>query len=134
MKKKMLRRKKQSNLPTKPVEYPVGSFVESEAGYFYITSSSKRYRFITKRVLDSWNPPRLIKTTESALASYRVGYKMKFRSGSLIHNIGDGKIYLIENNLRRHVVSPDALERIGATKDDVVLVSLEEILLHEEGE
>lgn len=128
------KKRRRSNLPTEPVEYPVGSFIESEAGYFYIVSPSQRYRFITRRVLDSWSPQRVILTSEKALAKYRVITKMKFRTGSLIHNLADGRIYLIENNKRRHITSPDALERIGATWKDVIRVSQDEINLHELGE
>lgn len=128
-----LRRRKRS-LPKVPVEYPVGSFIETEAGYFYIVSSSKRYRFLSKRGLDSWNPHRVIVTSEAAVSKYRIVTKMKFRNGSLIHNLADGKIYLIEENKRRHIINPDVLERIGASVKDVVSVSLEEINLHEEGE
>lgn len=120
--------------PTEPVEYPVGLFVESEKGYFYVATETKRYRITTKRCLRSWAPPRVIKTTEAALANYRIAAKMKFRNGSLIHGFADGKIYLVENGKRRHVVSPDAFERIGGRVNEVVAVSLDEIKLHPEGE
>lgn len=117
-----------------PVEYPSGLFVKTEKGYFYIVSPSKRYRLISRRVLDSWNPQRVIETTEASVSKYRISAKMKFRNGSLIHNLADGKIYLVSEGKRRHITSPDVLERIGATRKDVVSVSLEEIKLHEEGE
>jgi hypothetical protein len=130
----MMFRRYQQTTPTEPVEYPIGSFVKSELGYFYIFSNSKRMRFISKRVLDSWSPHRVILTSEVALEKYRVSSKMKFRNGSLIHNISDGKIYLIEEGKRRHVTSPDALERIGAGRSEVVSVSLDEVKIHELGE
>lgn len=59
---------------------------------------------------------------------------MKFRNGSLIHNLADGKIYLIVNGQRRQLVSPEAFERIGAKVSEAVTVSLDEINLHELGE
>jgi hypothetical protein len=59
---------------------------------------------------------------------------MKFRNGSLIWNIADGTIYLIESGKRRRIISPDALLRIGAVYDDAVPVSLDEVKLHEIGE
>jgi hypothetical protein len=130
----MFKKKIQVVLPDGPLEYPIGSFVRTDKGYFFILSNSKRLRFITKRVLDSYSPLRVILTSEEALSKYRVSSKIKFRNGSLINNMGDGKIYLIEEGKRRHVTSPDALERIGASTSDVVLVSLEEIKLHEIGE
>jgi len=126
-------RKTKTDPPTSPVEYPSGCFVKTEKGYFYIVNDSKRYRLTTKRVLDSWNPHRVIETTEAAVRGYRITAKMKFRNGSLIHNLADGKIYLVSDGKRRHVTSPDVLVRIGATRKDIVSVSLDEIKLHEEG-
>lgn len=131
----MFRRKKpQTTLPTKPVVYPVGSFIETETGYFYISGPIKRNRILSKRILDSWAPHRVIETTEAAVVKYKAWGKLPFRNGSLIHNIADGKIYLVESGKRRHITSPDALERLGASLKDVVSVSLDEINLHEEGE
>lgn len=130
----MFRKKQTATLPTKPVEYPVGSFVKTEAGYFYISATTKRIRILTKRVLDSWAPHRVIVTSEAAVARYKAWGKLPFRNGSLIHNLADGKIYLVESGKRRHITSPDALERIGASRTDVTSVSLDEINLHTEGE
>ena len=129
----MFRRKSQT-LPSSPVDYPVGTYVSTEKGYFYISSSNKRFRFISKRVLDSWSPSRVVQTSEAAVVNYRIIAKMGFRSGSLIHNIADGKIYLVESNKRRHVTSPDVLERLGASRKDVVSVSLNEVTLQELGD
>lgn len=130
----MFRKKKsQKPLPTKQTDYPSGTYIHTEAGYFFITGS-KRYRLISKRILDSWVPHRVVETTEAAVQHYRIAAKMGFRSGSLIHNLADGKIYLVSDNKRRHVTSPDVLERLGASRADVVSVSLTEINLQELGE
>lgn len=129
-----MKRQRKFPLPSEPVEYPVGSFLETEKGYFYIAAPGKRYRFTTKRCLNSWNPQRVIRTSEIAMSKYRTIKKMKFRNGSLIHGFFDGKMYLIEGGKRRHIVSPDAFDRIAGRPNDVVAVTLDEINLHEEGE
>lgn len=129
----MFKQKKQ-NLPSSPTDYPVGTFIKSEKGYFYIASNYKRFRITTKRVLDSWSPPRIALTTEAAVSKYRIVAKMGFRNGSLIHNFADGRIYLIADNERHHIISPDVLTRLGATREDVVPVSLPEIKLQNEGD
>lgn len=125
---------KSARAPQSPTKYPNGTFVETEKGYFYIVAPTKRLRIINKRVLDSWSPPRVVPSSEAALVKYRVSAKLKFRNGSLINNLGDGKIYLIEDGNRRHVTNPDALLRIGAVREEATLVSLAEINLHPEGE
>lgn len=121
---------------TEPLDYPSGTFVHTEKGYFLISNERKRFRCITKRVLDSWAPQRVIETTEQALVNFRVSAKLRFRNGSLIHSIADGKIYLISDGKRRHVLNPDWFEFLGAVRDrnNVLSVSLDEINLHPEGE
>lgn len=124
----------QTTLPDAPVEYPSGSFVRTEKGYFFISAPNKRLRIISLRVLASWAPQRVIKTSEAAVAKYKVTSKIKFRNGSLIWNLADGKLYLVEGGNRRHITSPEALDRIGARRSDALTVSLDEINLHPEGE
>jgi hypothetical protein len=90
----VLRRKRPTTtLAQTPTKYPNGTFVKTEKGFFYIVSPTKRYRFTHTRVLDSWNPQRIVETTEAAVAKYRIASKMKYRNGSLINNLGDGRIW-----------------------------------------
>jgi len=131
---KMYWKTKKRNKISNRTDFPIGTFVHSPKGYFYISEHNKRFRFLSKRVLNSWAPHRVVEVTEDALMNYRIAAKMKFRNGSLIHNIADGKIYLISQGKRRHITNPDVLETIGASVNDVVSVSLNEILLHEQGE
>lgn len=133
-------RKKSPTLPTSKVEYPVGSFLSTEKGYFYIAKPGKRYRITTERVLASWSPQRVIKTSEAAVAGYPIVARLKFRNGSLIWNIADGKIYLIDNGKRRWVKNPDWFTTLGLNPSDlkwnmkhVIHVSEAEINLHEPG-
>ena len=123
-------------LPNEPVDYPSGTFVHTEKGYFFIANEHKRYRCITKRVMESWAPQRIAETTESAVASFRVSAKLRFRNGSLIHSLADGKIYLISDGKRRHILNPDWFDLLGAARDrrNILSVSLDEINLHPEGE
>lgn len=130
----MFRRTPKHQKPTTRTEYPAGTFIKTEKGYFYVVNKTKRYRITSLRVLASWSPQRVAESTEAAVAHLRVASKMKFRNGSLIHSLSDGRIYLIEEGLRRHVTSPDALTRIGAVQSEAVTVSRDEINLHQPGE
>lgn len=134
-------RKKNATPPTTPTEYPAGSFIKTERGHFYIAAPGKRYRIVSQRVLDSWSPQRVVTTTEAAVAKYKIAAKMKMRNGSLIWNLSDGKIYLIENGKRRWLKNPDWFFRLGLDPSDlkfnmkrITLVSLDELNLHPEGE
>lgn len=121
-------------LPTTKTKYPIGTFIETEAGYFYIFSDIKRLRIITNRILDSWAPHRVAKTTEAAVSSYRIASKLKFRNGSLLYSQANGKMYLVSENKIRHITNPDVLPLIGAKRSEAVWVSSAELKLHEEGE
>lgn len=127
-------KKTEKKLPTEPQVYPVGSAVESDGKYYYIKSSTVRMRIPSKYILQSWNFHRIIPTSEVALKDYKIMGRLGFRSGSLIHNVADGKIYLVSENKLRHIQSPEALELIGAGKDDAVTVPDTDIKLHDIGE
>ncbi len=121
-------------LPTKPLVYPVGSVIRTDEGLYYIKSSTVRMRIPSDKILESWNFHRIIPSNELSLKNYKIMGKLGFRSGSLIHNVADGKIYLVESNKLRHIQSTEALDLIGAGKDDAVTVSLTDIQLHDIGE
>ena len=129
----LLNRRK-TNLPEGPVEYPVGTFLSSPSGYYFIHSSDKRLKIISKRCLDSWAPVRVVETSNEALSKYRIYSKLKFRNGSLLHSFADGRLYLVVEGHRRPIVSPDVLTKIGAHIKDAISVSLVELELHPLGD
>jgi hypothetical protein len=60
--------------------------------------------------------------------------KLGFRDGTLIKNIADGKIYLVSQNKRRHVVTPDSFAKYGLDRSSIVEVSESETNMHDLGE
>lgn len=129
-----MKKQKQKTLPTTPTDYPAGSFVRTAKGFYYIASENKRFKIISLRCLQSWSPQRIIDTTEAAVSRYQTVAKLKFRNNSLIYSISDGKIYLISEGKRRHIQSPDVLDRLNLSLKEVINVSLDDINLHAEGE
>lgn len=132
------RQQKRTELPTSPIRYPHKTYIHTEKGYFYIVNDTKRYRLISRRVVESWRPHRVVETSEAAVKNYRIVAKMKFRDGSLIWNLADGKLYLIENGKRRWMQNPEWFYVLGLDPtrlgNGIQIVSLDEINLHEEGE
>ena len=128
-------KKRQPDLPTGPVSYPIGTYVETPSGLFYISGTDKRYRIVSSRVLDSWSPPRVVKTSDAAVRKYRITAKLRFRNGSLIWNLADAKLFLIESGKRRLISSPDIIDRLGIDcSKHVIVVSDEEVRMHPLGE
>lgn len=128
-----LRKRSKPTPPLVPVDYPTGTCVQTEKGVFFIKGKF-RYRVMSGRILDSWNYPFIITSTESAVSKYKLAGKLGFRQGTLIKDMSNGKMYLISENLRRQIVSPDFFEIMLFPRDRVVEVSPEEIALHKEGE
>ena len=127
----MFRKKSQQSYLS---EFPKGTFIQTEKGFFYILGDKARYHFITRRVLDSWSPQRIVQTDGATVSRYKVIAKMKFRPGTLLFSQASGKMYLVSDHKLRHITSPDILAGLGAERNDAVWVSLDEINLHEEGE
>jgi len=76
-----------------------------------------------------------VDASESSLSNYPVAVtKLAFRDGSLLHNIKDGKLYLVSEARLRHITSPDVLERLGVTRDDAMLVADSDIAIMKFGE
>lgn len=108
---------------------PSGLIAHTEKGFYYV-KGAKRFKFVSDRARKSWNLPE-IKTVEAVLSKIPVSGLLGFRDGSLLKDISDGKIYLISDNRRRHVVDPDVLEWLDY---DVVEVGEKEISIHQLGE
>lgn len=124
---------------TLPNNLPVGTFFHTEKGYFYVVQAAStvaRYRFLTKRVLDSWAPVNVVEASESdpAVSKLKIAGKMKFRDGSLLYSQASGKMYLVSGHKLRHITNPDWLDWLGFKRSSAVWVSKAEINLHEIGE
>lgn len=115
-----------------PTNFPSGLAVKTEKAVYWI-KDGKRYKIISDRAEKSWGFVTA-NATENAIAHLKVVGKLGFRDGSLIKNISDGKIYLISQNKKRHIVSPDVFIRYGLSRDAIIEVSDAESKMHELGE
>lgn len=108
---------------------PSGLIAKTDKNYFYI-KGNKKFKFISERAMLTWKLP-VIKTTDDKLSKYITAGTLGFRDGTLIQDISDGKIYLVSDSKRRHVVDPIVLEWLNA---DIIKAGEKEIFVHEEGE
>lgn len=127
------KRNKKSPAPQVSVDYPTGTCVQTEKGVFFIKGKF-RFRVTSDRILNSWHYPFVINSSESACARYSIAGRLGFRQGTLVKDMSNGKIYLISENLRRQIVSPDFFDVMLFPRDKIVEASPEEIALHKEGE
>jgi len=122
----------QSHLITSPTNFPSGLAVKTEKATYWI-KDGKRFKLISDRATKSWSFPT-VNATESAVSSMRVAGKLGFRDGTLIKNIADGKLYLISQNKKRHIVDPDTFDIYGLNRSNIIEVSESEANVHELGE
>ena len=123
----MLRRRRKTN-PT----VPGGLIARTEKGDFLV-KGAKRFRFVSNRARDSWKL-QPIETNEEAMKDTKISGLLGFRDGTVIRDISSHKIYLISEQKRRHIVSPDALKNLGFAMKDIILVSAKEASVHQDGE
>ena len=115
-----------------PTNFPSGIAVKTNSGTYWI-KDGKRFKLISERAELSWSFTT-VKAEESAVSGIKIVGKLGFRDGTLIQNIADGKIYLVSQNKRRHVVSPDSFNRYGLDRSKIIEVSDSETNMHEQGE
>ena len=127
----MLRKKRQQTI-IDPVIIPSGLAVKTDKGIYWI-KDTKRFKLISDRAAKSWCFTTVL-ATEQAVSSMKVAGKLGFRDGTLIKNISDGKMYLVSQNKRRHIVDPDSFVKYGLDRSKVIEVSESEIIMHDLGE
>jgi hypothetical protein len=99
----------------------------------FLVKGAKRFRFVSNRARDSWKL-QPIETNEEAMKDTKISGLLGFRDGTVIRDISSHKIYLISEQNRRHIVSPDALKNLGFAMKDIILVSAKEASVHQDGE
>lgn len=127
--------KKAKPVPGHPVEYPAGTCVETPSGWFLINKDGKKYRIVSKTVLNSWNFPRIVKTSDQAISKYPSALTpLGFRDGTLLNDISSSTLYLVSGNKARHIKGLKTLNALGLTPKDAVWVSYDEILIMTKGD
>lgn len=115
-----------------PTNFPSGLAVKTEKAIYWI-KDNKRFKLISDRAADSWKFTT-IDATEFAVSHIKMAGKLGFRDGTLIKNIADGKMYLISQNKRRHITSPDIFARYGLNRNDMIEVGEAEANMHDIGD
>ena len=129
---KLFKNMKSTSLISVPTNFPSGLAVKTEKATYWI-KDGKKYKIVSGRAEKSWAFNTVL-ARESALSNIKLAGNIGFRDGSLIKNIADGKMYLISQNKRRHLVDPDSFDRYGLDRSAVIEVSQAETIMHDIGE
>ena len=132
----MLKKKQAKNIQipliTSPTDFPSGIAVKTENSTYWI-KDGKRFRLISDRAEKSWDFITVM-ALESSLVNIKKAGVLGFRDGTLIKNIADGKMYLVSQNKRRHITTPDVFDKYGLDRFKIIEVSSKEAEMHELGE
>lgn len=129
---KWLQPKTTKPLPQEPVNYPSDVVVETESGFWFIKGRN-RLKIHSDRCLDSWSVD-VLQGTDASVSKFKNAGVLGFRNGTLVRNIATGKYYLISENKKRHIVSPDVFDYMGFDIGMAMVVSDEELKIHDDGE
>lgn len=129
----MFKKKKISE--TTPIVYnqrlqPPNGLAFKQGEDYFLVKSGKLLKFFSERVFSSWGLTAF-EVGPQALKTLRPGGTVGFRDGSLVKNFVDGKLYLVSDNKRRLVTSPDVPYLVGKP---IIVASEAEINLHDEGD
>jgi hypothetical protein len=125
-------RNTKTSLITSPTNFPSGVAVKTDKATYWI-KDGKRYKLISDRAAKSWCFTT-VNATEQAVSAMKLAGKLGFRDGTLIKNIADGKMYLISQNKKRHIVDPDTFSQYGLDRGLVIEVSEAEANMHNTGD
>jgi hypothetical protein len=132
----MLKKKQAKNIQipliTSPTDFPSGIAVKTE-NFTYWIKDGKKFKLISDRAEKSWNFIT-VRASESSLVNIKTAGRLGFRDGTLIKNIADGKMYLVSQNKRRHITTPDVFDKYGLDRSRLIEVSSKEAEMHELGE
>lgn len=129
---RLFRHTKNTLIISQPTNFPSGIAVKTDKGTYWI-KDNKRFKLISDRAEQSWSFTT-VNATESALSGIKMAGKLGFRDGTLIKNIADGRIYLVSQNKRRHIIDPDSFNRYGLDRNSIIEVSDIETNMHDLGE
>lgn len=115
-----------------PTNFPSGLCVVTQQGSYWI-KDGKKYKLISERATKSWSFTEVL-ATEDAIGHMKLAGKLGFRDGTLIKNIADGKMYLISQNKKRHITTPDVFDQYGLDKTKIIEVGEAEVNMHETGD
>lgn len=132
LKNKLFKTTQNNLIVQSQTNFPSGLAVKTNKATYWV-KDGKLFKIISDRAAKSW-AFTTVNATEAALSKYKVAGKLGFRDGTLVKNISDSKIYLISQNKRRHITSPDVFDTYGLDKNKIIEISESETNIHEQGE
>ncbi|HLD28236.1 MAG TPA: hypothetical protein VJB67_01335 [Patescibacteria group bacterium] len=105
-------------------KWPDGSLLQVEGKDipYYIEDGLKREIASKSVFISRFDPDKIIEVSQADLDSYEEGVPIKYHNFSLLKN-SRGDIYMIIDDQKRKIVSPEVFNQIGFSADEVISVA-----------
>lgn len=113
--------------------HPNGTLIKADGPQIYVVEVGAKRHVPSQAVLESrFSGEDIVLISEAELGAYMQGPPVEFRDGTLIRT-EDGRVWVIENGLRRHITNHEVFSGLGYSYNVVWSVSSGEAALHAEG-
>lgn len=114
--------------------YPDGSLLqaEGEPGVWLIQNGQKRPFMSRGALVSRYDPKKIITVKKADLDSYNRGAPIKYAQYSLVIS-PQGRIYLLVDDTKRYITSPEAFRKIGFNPEEVEDASSQDLAAYEDG-
>lgn len=116
-------------------KYPDGSLlqVQGERGVYLIQNGKKRPFLSKVALISGFDTKKIILVSKSDLDVYEDGAPIKFPNFSILESPA-GRIYLIVENQKRYITSPEVFRKIGFNPEEVIKVSDADLVVYEDSD
>src|SRR3989338_6514540 len=115
-------------------KYPDGAVLIDPEGTLWKIQNGERRKYISKTTyLQTNGIEDAIQVSADIIASYPESSPIKFSNYSVVKDTVSGKIYLLVDEVKRHIVSPEALRKVGFNPEEIETVLPEDITPYREG-
>lgn len=116
--------------------YPTGALLQDKktGGVYWVNEGVKQPLLDASLLKTKFKNKRIIKTSAAELATYQTGDPIRLSEGDIVRSASNPAVYIIENGLKRAVVSADAFIKLGYKWSNIFIASDRLLNLHADGE
>lgn len=117
-------------------QFPDGSLVQVQGkpAVYYIQNGKKRLIASRSVLASRFNPSAILQISQNELDAYDEGVIIKFANYSLISSKETKRMYLIDGDQKRYIISPKVFRAIGFNPEEVVKASEADLSNYQEGD
>ncbi len=115
--------------------YPTGSLLQDRktGGVYWVNEGIKHALLDASLLKTKFKGKRIVPSTEAELVNYTLGDPVRLTDGDIVRTAISPAVYIIENGVKRAVISAETFSRLGYKWSNVFVVSERLLGLHADG-